>query len=89
MNLRKLVQEEVNKELGLVEEDMAKRAERDWKRVAKEPIEVEQIKGTIYAYGSELAMLRLFYYYRHNFSNGTTSFGYSSNLRTFYFGLDI
>lgn len=36
-----------------------KRAHETWQRLAKEPITVDEIGGVIYAFGSELAMLRL------------------------------
>ncbi len=64
------------------------RVERDWRKVAKENVEVEKIKGAIYGFGSELATLRLFYEYRYSFALGKVNCGYSDNLRTHYFVLE-
>lgn len=60
-----------------------------WEKIAKENLEVDQIKGTLYAYGSELATLRLFKYYNIVKRNIKTNADYSSNLRKFYFRLEI
>ena len=38
----------------------------EWEKVAKEKITVEYISGAYYAYGSELAMLRLSHRYHGN-----------------------
>ena len=65
------------------------RLKKDWEVVTKEPIEVQFIKGTFYAYGSELATLRLFKKYSGNFKgNEKVAQGYSENLKTFYFELE-
>lgn len=39
---------------------------RTWREYAKEPIRVEEIGGTFYAFGSELACLRLYHRYRYD-----------------------
>ena len=59
---------------------------RNWKGIAKEEIKVELIKSALYAYGSELAILRLFFQFR-NATN--TRAAYSQNLRTWYFCLEL
>ena len=61
---------------------------RAWSEYAKEPIRVEQVCGTLYGYGSELACLRIYYRYRHS---GCTdhSVGYSENLNTWFIERDV
>lgn len=56
------------------------RAQNQWSFYAGEPIEVENIGGTIYAFGSELAVLRL---YRRFQGKGEAKF--STNLKKWYF----
>ena len=53
-------------ELQITEENqsLAKRATQEWSKLAKEPIEVEIMRGWFYVFGSELACLRLFYEFR-------------------------
>ena len=41
-------------------ERVIKRARPDWEKVAGEKVEMQYIKGFLYAFGSELATLRLF-----------------------------
>lgn len=58
----------------------------EWTKVTKEEkIEVEILAGVRYAFGSELACLRLAYGYR-----GATNIrmGYSENRQTWYFCLE-
>jgi len=62
------------------------RVKRDWALTAKESLDVRQISGAIYAFGSELATLRLMKMYRHN---AKATCGYSVNLQTFYFALEV
>lgn len=64
-----------------------KRLTHDWNRVTLEPIKIEQIRGAVYAYGSELACLRLFYYYRYSPDKARASF--SVSLNTWYFSLEL
>lgn len=59
------------------------RLQRDYHKIAGESIQIEQIRDTIYCYGSELATLRLF----RKMPNKRQ--GYSENLKTFYFSLDL
>lgn len=54
-----------------------------------EPMRVEKIKGTLYAYGSELAMLRLIHRYLHTVARGKARGGYSHSLETHYFSIDL
>jgi hypothetical protein len=61
------------------------RAERDWTGYAKEKIAVEYIKGTLYGYGSELAVLRL----EHKYNCPKARAFFSKNLNTWTFALDI
>lgn len=63
-----------------------KRAKVDLERIAKEVLELDQIGGAIYAFGSELACLRLFHKYRHCGDRVAT--GFSENLKTWYFRLE-
>jgi hypothetical protein len=79
----------LSKDGYVIEEDYVKNAEKDWKKVAKEPITLEQIGGAIYAYGSELATLRLLRYYMHSIHKGKAMQDYSTNMKTFYFRLEI
>jgi hypothetical protein len=56
----------------------------EWSQYANEPVRVEEIGGTFYGFGSELATLRL---YRHYGDRPNVSQGFSSNLGSFYFSL--
>lgn len=38
---------------------LEERATKEWSRLAGEPVQVEEVGGTLYAFGSELACLRL------------------------------
>ena len=53
---------------------------------AKEEVSVECIKGTLYAYGSELACLRIFAKYQ---PSTKARVGYSKNMNTWYFSLEM
>lgn len=64
------------------------RTKRDWSHTAKEPIEVEFIKGTVYGFGSELAVLRLFHEYHQHGANPHARAGFSTNLHKWYFSLE-
>lgn len=70
-------------------ENQIERVKKDWQRSAKdEPIEVEAKGGAIYAFGSELACLRLAYKYRRSDSNKVHA-AYSENLKTWFFSLEV
>ncbi len=64
------------------------RVKSDWLQVTKEDIEVEYIKGTFYAFGSELACLRLFLHYNKVVRNKKTRTEYSKNMLSWYFSLE-
>ena len=57
--------------------------------ITREKMEVEYIKGAYYAYGSELACLRLFHKYNLSAHNPKVRIGYSKNLETWYFELEV
>jgi hypothetical protein len=63
-------------------QQIAEKARIEWNPITSEPITCEFIKGTIYAYGSELACLRL----EHKMPKGRAN--YSQNLSTWYYALD-
>lgn len=64
-------------------EQLVKRTQVEYSRIAGEPVEVQQIGSAIYVFGSELATLRLF----RKMPNKRQ--GYSENLERFYFTFDI
>lgn len=59
------------------------RVEAEYTKLAQEPVEVQFIAGTLYAYGSELATLRLFR------AMPTKRQGYSVNLGRHFFAADL
>jgi len=59
------------------------RTQDEYSAIAGEPVRVEQIAGTIYAFGSEIATLRLF----RKMPNMRQ--GYSANMQTYYFSVDL
>jgi hypothetical protein len=65
-----------------------KRFENDCCYFADEPVTAELVRNTLYAYGSELACRRIRDTYRHT-DMSLVSFGYSENLKTWFFGLTI
>jgi len=63
------------------------RAKTEFEKHAKETLELKELGGAMYAFGSELACLRLFHAYRYcGYSAG---FGFSENLKSWYFCLEI
>ncbi|ALN21938.1 MULTISPECIES: hypothetical protein [Ectopseudomonas] len=64
-------------------EQLVKRTQVEYSRIAGEPVEAQQIGSAIYVFGSELATLRLF----RKMPNKRQ--GYSANLERFYFTFDI
>jgi hypothetical protein len=69
----------------MVNDIYLQRWQTDCQTIAKEPIQCERIASGLYAFGSELACLRLFYAYR---GSPNVRFGWSENLKTFYVGLE-
>jgi hypothetical protein len=63
-----------------------KRAKAEFEKHAKEALEVKELGGAVYAFGSEIACLRLFYVYRN--SGKRANAGFSQNLKTWYFSLE-
>lgn len=63
-----------------------KRAKTEFEKHAKEALELKELGGALYAFGSELACLRLFYKYRHCGDRAKT--GFSANLNTWFFRLE-
>ena len=59
---------------------------KDLAGIAGEPVEVEDIKGVVYVFGSELATLRLLLQYRNN---NQARVGYSQNFHSHYFSLEL
>ena len=62
-----------------------KRVKQDWDSMSGESVDVEEIGGVVYGFGSELATLRLLSKYRDskNFRQG-----YSENRQQFYVSLE-
>lgn len=63
-----------------------KRVKVEFEKIAKEPLTVEEIGGAFYAFGSELACLRLFHGYRYCGDSVKTA--YSENQKTWFFRLE-
>lgn len=64
----------------------AARAKKEFETHAKENVEIEMIGNAIYAFGSELATLRLYNVYSHaDFARA----GYSKNRGSFYFTYEL
>lgn len=63
--------------------DRLQRIINDWSKVAGETVTVEVMEEDMYAFGSEIACLRL----EHHFKRGKceTDTAYSVNLKTWYF----
>lgn len=67
-------------------EAQAARTAREFSQIAGVPVTIEEIKGTLYGYCSELGALRLF----HKYSNPQKCrAAYSQNLRTWYFSIEM
>jgi hypothetical protein len=73
-----------------VTSSQAKRLKSDWEKIAKEGIEVEEIKGTFYGFGSELATLRLLKKYTANgqTANKKIKADYSNGRNSHFFRLE-
>lgn len=62
------------------------RAKAEFEKYAKEELELKELGGAVYAFGSELACLRLFYVYRN--CGDRAASGFSENLKSWYFRLE-
>jgi hypothetical protein len=61
------------------------RLSRDWQSIAGEQVEVHRNAGAFYAFGSELACLRLLAKYR---DCKDARYGFSKSFNSFYFSLE-
>lgn len=69
---------------------VAEQALIEWSPIAKCALNVEIIENTVYGFTSnELGALRLFYHYNRLTNTGKARMGYSENLKTWFFALDI
>lgn len=62
------------------------RAKTEFEKYAKETLELKELGGSMYAFGSELACLRLFHSYRY--CGDSAAFDFSENLKSWYFRLE-
>jgi len=58
-----------------------------WSKIAKEPVKVENVSGTIYGFCSEIAALRLANKYRNSGDSAKADF--SKNLNTWFFRIEL
>jgi len=65
---------------------LEQKAKKEFEKHAKETLTVEDISDTLYAFGSELACLRLAQVYRY--CGDRAAMGFSKNLNTWYFRLE-
>jgi hypothetical protein len=65
------------------------RVKNDWEKVAQEPLVLSDIGVVIYAFGSELACLRLFHHYRYTADVEKIAAKYSKNQKSWYFSLEM
>lgn len=65
------------------------RAKAEFEKHSKESMEVINNYGTFYAFGSELACLRLFLAYNKVARNGLTRIGFNDERKSFYFSLEV
>ena len=83
--VEKLIEQVVaGKSVSVISEDATpdqlKRVQQEYSHIAGEQIEIEEIKGVIYAFGSEIAVLRLYRKFR---GHGRSE--YSTNMRRWFF----
>jgi hypothetical protein len=62
------------------------RTKTEFEKHAKETLELKELGGAIYAFGSELACLRLGHVYRY--CGERASVGFSENMKSWYFRLE-
>lgn len=63
-------------------DDQLRRIQKDYSRIAGENVQIEEIGGVVYAFGSELATLRLFK------AMPNMRQGFATGRGTWYFCLD-
>lgn len=61
-------------------EKLAIAAKKHWEQIAKEPLIIDVVSGVCYAFGSEIACLRLYKAF-----NGMGTVNFSENMQTWYF----
>lgn len=66
-------------------ENQLLRTQRDWEKIAGEPVQVEYLKGAVIGLCSELGALRL----EHKYRKSDAKAGYSSNLGSWYFEIEL
>lgn len=84
MNKFNKVYKKINEERSVNKESM-KRLEKEWGRVAKDPVDVDTSGDSIYGFTTELGALRLFYKFNQHDRTSTTDIGYSKNFNSWYF----
>jgi hypothetical protein len=62
------------------------KAKVEFEKHAKETLDLKELGGALYAFGSELACLRLSKVYRH--CGDRAASGFSENMKTWYFRLE-
>lgn len=66
------------------------RVGKDWAAIVKdEPLDVDQVGAAIYGFSSELGALRLFHKYRGAAALDKCRMGFSENVNSWYFVLDV
>jgi len=71
--------------MGITEQQM-NRVKSEWSKIAEENLDIEFINGAFYAFGSELATLRLLKSFRHKGDDIESD--YSEHLQKFFFRLE-
>jgi hypothetical protein len=66
--------------------NQTKSVESHYSIVAEEAVQAEKIRDTWYLYGSEIAVLRIYWKCQFALKNATA--GYSENLETWYFSFE-
>ena len=67
-----------------ITEQQKERVKKEWESIAKESLVIETgetVQDPIIAFGSEIAVLRLF----HKFAGGSARVSFSKNLNTWFF----
>lgn len=72
-----------------MKEQFLKKLKNTFERYSKEPLELDLIGGAAYAFGSEVATLRLAYAYRHVKDADKIKAGFSENLGKYYFRFEL